>query len=243
MPPKGKPKRRRRINWCATHRRLDIDDLLVVIGSTIGLSKRESARALVKAFDMGDTSWVPDQAAARAKAAPGAKPRYWRISIMMPSRYRALLFNAVLAAFGLVSVSVIAPAHAAGPELTICGGVIDGRYNKFASDFGAQLRDILVPKVLVTEGSLDNLSKLSSGECAAGLAQADAMFAQQQRDPNFKLIAEVVGTSHSKGSQSQIQSQSQETQVSEILSSRGKGSIFARIGTVRSVVEWVPVTN
>lgn len=115
---------------------------------------------------------------------------------MMPSRYRAHLFNAVLGAFGLVSVSVIAPAHAAGPELTICGGVIDGRYNKFASDFGAQLRDILVPKVLVTEGSLDNLSKLSSGECAAGLAQADAMFAQQQRDPNFKLIAEVVGTAY-----------------------------------------------
>lgn len=92
----------------------------------------------------------------------------------------------------LFVVGVLPSANAAQPALRICGGIQDGRYYQTAGDIAVRVRDVIRAEVLPpTQGSMDNLQKLSAGECDAALAQADALIVQSHRDANFRVNIEA----------------------------------------------------
>lgn len=107
----------------------------------------------------------------------------------------AKIVNVVLCALGVYLCALSAPSFSAEKaQLTICGGSQGGNYLVAASDIGQFVGDIIDPKVEVTKGSMENLDRLATGTCDAGISQRDAIAVQQARDPNFKLSVEIAAT-------------------------------------------------
>lgn len=83
---------------------------------------------------------------------------------------------------------------AAIPDLRICTGLDTGRYFQTARELGAQLKNQINVIPVVTNGSVDNLTMLSTGQCDAALIQSDAYGFHQQRYPTAQLDFKRVAT-------------------------------------------------
>lgn len=99
--------------------------------------------------------------------------------------------NKLLAFIFLVLAScTTAPAHAA--DINLCTGGDNGRYFQTGKEIGSQLKGLVNVNVIATNGSLDNLRKLSVGECDAAIVQSDAYGFYTATNPVAKLDIERV---------------------------------------------------
>jgi TRAP-type uncharacterized transport system substrate-binding protein len=83
------------------------------------------------------------------------------------------MIAAVLLA-GLPSLALAQAPAASLPTVKLCTGARDGNYDFSGLQIAQQAKGALNVVVVNTQGSLDNLAKLDSGECDAGIVQSDA---------------------------------------------------------------------
>lgn len=98
-----------------------------------------------------------------------------------------LVLIAVVVFFGLIYVD-----RAQAQELNLCTGSSTGKYYQTAAEIGAQAKGQVKVNVIETNGSLDNLERLSSGQCDAAIVQSDAYGIFVERNPTMKLNIERV---------------------------------------------------
>lgn len=79
-----------------------------------------------------------------------------------------------LASLAVLSLATPAIAQSAIPELRICTGGESGKYYQTARELKDQLNGLVTVVPILTNGSMDNLGKLSSGQCDAAIVQSDA---------------------------------------------------------------------
>lgn len=70
------------------------------------------------------------------------------------------------------------------PVLKFCGGAKGGVYDFTANVLASQLADSVRVEVVNTKGSWENLQKIASGECDAGMTQSDGLYLYSQENPN-----------------------------------------------------------
>lgn len=95
-----------------------------------------------------------------------------------------------IAALCLLSTTALA---ASPPTLRVCTGSPNLKYYRTAGLLAEQLRGVLNLDIQPSNGSLDNLHKLSSEECDAALVQSDAFYVFSDTTPNASLRLENVG--------------------------------------------------
>lgn len=110
-------------------------------------------------------------------------------------RFRTILAAAALA---LASTMGIASAQETN-TLRICAGATDGNYHFAASEIANRVKgSFKTVEVLTTGGSLDNLRKLSSGECDMGLSQSDVYDLYKLENPASITSLEAYKTLYSE---------------------------------------------
>lgn len=86
------------------------------------------------------------------------------------------MFITAFAALAMFGTSQM--AHAGDlPTLKVCTGAKGGIYEYFGATLQKQLRDSIDVQLIPSTGSWDNLQKIASGACDAGLSQSDNLYA------------------------------------------------------------------
>jgi TRAP-type uncharacterized transport system substrate-binding protein len=99
--------------------------------------------------------------------------------------------------FSLAAVSALAIASATAASagsMNLCTGGEKGNYYWSGNVIKQQAQGLLDVNVLKTQGSIENLKKLASGECDAAIVQGDALRVFKEENPSAAISVEQLAT-------------------------------------------------
>lgn len=151
------------------------------------------------------------------------------------------MLKRTLLASAFLAVSIVS-AYSADSTLRVCTGNPQLKYFKTANALAEQLRGVVSLDIKESQGSLDNLRKMSSGDCDAALVQSDSYLVYADTTPNASLKFEDVGPIYLEYAQLLCNRDSGVGKISDL---KGRNDVKVAIGPAGggTATTWYALTN